>query len=96
MIGRKCCEVKEYPGTNTRRVWIINRSIYRKNNHSVEYIAGPNKGRKEWTNSKGFWHREDGPAILNTDGSKLFYIDGERLGENVYWAYMEKYKEENK
>lgn len=36
-----------------------------------------NGGHKEWRNSKGELHREDGPAIEYFDGAKEWYRNGE-------------------
>ena len=33
-------------------------------------------GIKRWLNDKGQLHREDGPAVEYTDGSKEFHING--------------------
>jgi hypothetical protein len=32
-----------------------------------------------YRNSKGQYHRTDGPAVEFADGSKAYYIDGKRL-----------------
>mgnify|MGYP000264631281 CR=1 FL=1 len=33
-------------------------------------------GNKEWYNSEGQYHREDGPAIENANGNKAWIING--------------------
>ena len=41
------------------------------------------KGNKFWCNSKGEYHREDGPAVECVNGTKIWYINGKlhRLDE---------------
>jgi hypothetical protein len=31
---------------------------------------------KEWRNEQGKYHREDGPAVEYTDGTKMWYLNG--------------------
>ncbi len=31
---------------------------------------------REWTNSKGYLHRENGPAFEENNGDKLWYVNG--------------------
>lgn len=31
---------------------------------------------QEWRDHSGLYHREDGPAIIENDGSKFYYIHG--------------------
>jgi len=39
-------------------------------------VTVDNEGTKRWHNEKGKWHREDGPAIERSNGSKHWYING--------------------
>ena len=34
-------------------------------------------GHRYWHNKEGLYHREDGPAIEDADGSKAWYINGQ-------------------
>ena len=34
-------------------------------------------GNKKWLDSKGFYHRDDGPALEYIDGTKFWYQHGE-------------------
>jgi hypothetical protein len=46
-------------------------------------------GNKKWFNSKGDFHREDGPACEYTNGDKYWYINGKKHRVNlpaVEWA----------
>jgi hypothetical protein len=36
-------------------------------------------GNKVWHNSKGEPHREDGPALECSDGTKAWYINGKQI-----------------
>jgi len=48
------------------------------------------RGDKWWYNSKGEFHREDGPAVEYSDGSKTWWINGLRHREDgpaVDWLY---------
>ena len=37
----------------------------------------PYNGATEWFNSERLFHREDGPAIIEANGNKFWYINGE-------------------
>lgn len=39
-------------------------------------------GDKEWRNEEGEFHREDGPAIENANGIKMWYKNGNRHRED--------------
>ena len=46
-------------------------------------------GKKVWYNSQGKYHRDDGPAIKWTSGTKDWYINGLRHREDgpaIEWA----------
>jgi hypothetical protein len=50
-------------------------------------------GTKEWYNSKGQLHREDGPAAEAINGSRLWYINGcthREDGPAIEWCGGEK------
>ena len=42
----------------------------------IEYTVKVFENRTEWYNKNGKLHREDGPAIEYTDGSKYWYLNG--------------------
>lgn len=39
-------------------------------------------GNKFWLNSNGDLHREDGPAVIKTNGIKEWWVNGERHRED--------------
>ena len=41
------------------------------------FSKSPN-GNKYWYNDKGQYHREDGPAVERTDGTKEWWVNGKR------------------
>ena len=48
-------------------------------------------GRKVWEGSKiiyyyrkGFYHREDGPAIIYPGGSTYYYLNGKQMTDQEY------------
>ena len=41
-----------------------------------------------WYNEAGQLHREDGPAIEYADGRKYWYINGKKLTETEFNAYI--------
>ena len=50
-------------------------------------------GNKEWRNVDGVLHREDGPAIILSSGSQLYYRHGKEHridGPAVEWAIGSK------
>ena len=62
-------------------------------------------GNKYWKNSHNEYHREDGPAIENIDGSKFWMINGQlhredgpaviwSSGKPEYWLNDKKLSEE--
>jgi len=61
-------------------------------------------GTKTYTNSKGQYHRIDGPAIEYVDGSKYWYKDGlyhrtdgpawEYTNGKKYWNILDKHLKE--
>jgi hypothetical protein len=57
-------------------------------------------GTKRWYNEQGELHREDGPAVKRTDGSKYWYLNGKLHREDapaVEWenGYKEWWKNGN-
>ena len=50
---------------------------------------------KEWgLNVK--LHRLDGPAMIRTDGTEVFYINGVDFEKKNYWKAVEEYKKNSK
>jgi len=50
-------------------------------------------GTKRWYNTKGDLHREDGPAVENVYGTKIWYINGKKHREDgsaIEWYYGAK------
>jgi hypothetical protein len=41
-----------------------------------------------WTNSKGEYHREDGPAVEHSDGRKFWYINGIYFSKDEWLQYL--------
>ena len=41
-------------------------------------LRAEHEGTKYWYNKKGVWHREEGPAIIHTNGNHEWYFDGLR------------------
>jgi len=39
-------------------------------------------GNKKWTNKDGRWHREDGPAVIYTNGTKAWWLNGKQHRED--------------
>jgi hypothetical protein len=56
------------------------------------------RGDKYWTNLKGQFHRKDGPAIEDPDGTKSCCVNGELLGFNDegFWALWDMLTPEQK
>lgn len=48
----------------------------------MKYIVEIENGTKIWRNEKGLFHRDDGPAIEFSDGTKEWYKDGMRHRED--------------
>jgi hypothetical protein len=51
-------------------------------------------GDKRWYDSNGYFHRDNGPAIEHTDGSKQWYQHGNRHrddGPAVQYSHGTKY-----
>ena len=51
--------------------------------------------RTEWCNENGRLHREDGPAIEYTDGSKQWYLNEEELTEREFNKQIQQLKLKN-
>jgi hypothetical protein len=53
------------------------------------------EGTKRWYNEKAVkYHREDGPAIEYSNGTKFWYLNGKRHRENgpaIEWFYGDKF-----
>ena len=43
-------------------------------------------GNKIWRNSAGQLHRTDGPAIERANGTKEWYIKGERISKEEFYS----------
>ena len=39
-------------------------------------------GTKQWFNSRGEWHNENGPALIETCGAKFWLINGKEHRED--------------
>jgi len=71
---------------------------------SNKNICIDNLGTKRYKNSKGYYHRKDGPAIECSNGDKFWYKEGEchrvdgpaieYFDRNKYWSILHKILEE--
>lgn len=50
-------------------------------------------GTIRWYNEEGQYHREDGPAIEWADGSKFWYLNGQRLTKKEFNQRTQPHKE---
>jgi len=41
-------------------------------------------GTQIWKNENGYFHREDGPAVIYPDGTQYWYINGKHLTEKQF------------
>ena len=68
-----------------------------------DYPEINSNGTKRWFNSEGKIHRENGPAVIWTDGTVCYYQDGKRHredgpaiiwynGDEEYWEYGKRIK----
>jgi hypothetical protein len=64
------------------------RDFYIKENGSVQqpdgsYLSTTN-GARRWFNEEGYYHREDGPALLFADGRRFWRINGIAMSFNQW------------
>lgn len=52
-------------------------------------------GTRYWWNDSGSLHREDGPAVVYYDGSKEWFLDGEKLTQIEHFHKSNYFKRMN-
>lgn len=62
----------------------------KKDNPCIEFFSG-----KAWFNEAGCYHREDGPAIIASNGDKYFFLEGLSLSKEEWFAKLTLEQKEN-
>lgn len=65
---------------------------------SKSILTTTRSGNKIWKNSKGQWHRLDGPAVEYVSGLKEWHVNDNWLGDNDkgFWALWDLLTPEQK
>jgi len=72
------------------KAWLIKGKLHREDGPAIEWVSKqPNNSYKEWW-LNGKLHRIDGPAFEHEDGTKSWYINGERLTEQEWQKKVQK------
>ena len=62
----------------------------------IEYKVKVYNTVTEWYNLNGQLHREDGPAVENTNGHKEWYLNNEELTEKEFNEMIKKINDKTK
>jgi hypothetical protein len=65
--------------------------LHRKDGPARIWTGGENKGEIEWI-INGKYHREDGPAVEYSYGTKAWYLNGTRYFEDEWLQEVAKIK----
>jgi hypothetical protein len=73
---------------NGHKVWRLNGQIHRQDGPAIEHAhRRRDVACNEWY-LHGERHREDGPAIERSDGTKMWYLNGNKITHEEHSSQM--------